>query len=127
MTEQHAAGFDPDAYFERIGYAGERAATPAALAGIIERHSAAIPFENLNPLLGLPVALDLPSVAEKLVAQGRGGYCFEHNRLLWAALEALGFAVSGLAARVVWNMPAGAVTPRRASCSCASRSARAPT
>ncbi|HEY1015468.1 MAG TPA: arylamine N-acetyltransferase [Herpetosiphonaceae bacterium] len=112
MTEQTIAGFDLDAYCERIGYAGERAATPAALAGIVARQAAAIPFENLNPLLGLPVALDLAAVAEKLVAQGRGGYCFEHNRLLWAALEALGFAVSGLAARVVWNAPEGAVTPR---------------
>ncbi len=36
----------------------------------------------------------------KLVAGRRGGYCFEQNRLFAAALEALGFAVTTLAARV---------------------------
>ena len=42
----------------------------------------------------------------------RGGYCFEHNLLFKAALDALGFRVAGLAARVVWNLPDGVTLPR---------------
>jgi N-hydroxyarylamine O-acetyltransferase len=103
---------DLDAYLRRIGFADLPAPDLSTLAAIHARHPAAIPFENLNPLLGWPVRLDLPSIEAKLVQGGRGGYCFEHNALLGAALSAIGFTVTGLAARVVWNAPEGAVTPR---------------
>jgi N-hydroxyarylamine O-acetyltransferase len=76
-------------------------------------HPAAIPFENLNPLLGTPVALDIDSLQSKLVTGGRGGWCFEQNALFRHALEALGYSVTSLAARVLWNAPAGAPTGPR--------------
>lgn len=76
------------------------------------RHAEAIPFENLNPLLRWPVRLDAPSLQRKMVRAGRGGYCFEQNLLLSHALTALGFRVTGLAARMLWNVPEGVVTPR---------------
>jgi N-hydroxyarylamine O-acetyltransferase len=106
------AGFDLDAYLERIGYSGERAPTLATLAAIQLRHTEAIAFENLNPLIGWPVLLDLESLQEKMVRGGRGGYCYEHNLLCKHALEALGFRVTGLLARVLWSAPKGAITPR---------------
>ncbi len=96
---------DLDAYFQRIGYDGERTPTLATLRAIHARHATMIPFENLSPLLRQPVRLDLSSLQDKLIHQGRGGYCFEHNLLLRAALLALGFQVRGLAARVRWNVP----------------------
>ena len=43
----------------------------------------------------------------KRAAGGRGGWCFEHNALFRHALEALGFSVTSLAARVLWNTPPG--------------------
>lgn len=43
---------------------------------------------------------------------GRGGYCFEQNLLLKSVLNNLGYRVTGLAARVLWNAPEGAITPR---------------
>jgi len=52
---------------------------------------AAIPFENLDVLLGRPVRLDLASLQAKLVDARRGGYCFEHVTLFAAVLEQLGF------------------------------------
>jgi N-hydroxyarylamine O-acetyltransferase len=58
------------------------------------------------------VKLDLPSLESKLVHAGRGGYCFEHNLLFSHVLRELGFRVAGLAARVLWNAPEGAVHPR---------------
>lgn len=113
MTEQRlTADLDLDGYFGRIGYSGGRAPTLDTLRAIVERHTASIPFENLTPLTGQPVRLDLAALQRKLVESGRGGYCFEHNLLLRAVLLALGYAVTGLAARVRWNMPAGQITAR---------------
>jgi N-hydroxyarylamine O-acetyltransferase len=105
--------FDLSAYFARIGYDGPRAPTLETLRAIQLRHAQTIPFENLNPLLGLPVKLDLDSLQQKLVRSRRGGYCFEHNTLFGEALKALGFRVTGLAGRVVWNQPYGTTTPPR--------------
>jgi N-hydroxyarylamine O-acetyltransferase len=103
---------DLDAYFERIGYDGERTPTLATLQAIHLRHASTIPFENLTPFLRQPVRLDLASLQHKLVQSGRGGYCFEQNLLLHAVLRALGFQVTGLAARVRWNVPDEVVTAR---------------
>lgn len=98
-------------YFERIGFVGSIAPTLATLELIHALHPAAIPFENLNPLLGLPVDLDLPSLEKKLLTERRGGYCFEHNLLLMAMLRELDFTVRGLAARVVWFDPSAVDRP----------------
>jgi len=103
---------DVDAYFRRIGYQGGREPTLDTLRALHARHPEAIPFENLNPLLKRPVPIDTPSLERKLVREGRGGYCYEHNLLFLAVLKALGFAASGLAARVVWNAPGGVPTGR---------------
>ncbi|MGD0130822.1 MAG: arylamine N-acetyltransferase [Bryobacteraceae bacterium] len=99
--------FDLDAYLDRIGYRGPHSATLDTLEAVHALHPAAIPFENLNPLMGWPVALDIDSLQAKMVLGGRGGWCFEHNALLRHALEALGFSVTNLAARVIWNVPPG--------------------
>jgi N-hydroxyarylamine O-acetyltransferase len=103
---------DLDAYFRRIGYAGDRSPTLATLGAIQLHHVEAIAFENLDPLLGQPVRLDPQSLETKLVRARRGGWCFEHNLLLSHVLRALGFSVAGLAARVLWNVPEATATPR---------------
>lgn len=96
--------FDLDAYLARIGYDGPREPTLAVLTDLHARQVDAIPFETMTPLLGQPVVLGLADLQAKMVAQRRGGYCFELNGLFKAALEALGFKVTGLAARVRWRM-----------------------
>ena len=101
-------GFDLDAYLERIAFEGPREPTLGVLSALHRLHPAAIPFENLDPLLGRPVSLDLGALQAKLVGARRGGYCFEQNALFRAALTALGFAVTPLIARVVWMAPPGA-------------------
>lgn len=107
------SAFDLDAYFQRIGYSGPHTASLDTLQALHILHPAAIPFENLNPLLGCPVALDVDALQAKLVNGGRGGWCFEHNILFQHALEALGFSVTSLAARVLWNAtPGGPIGPR---------------
>lgn len=106
------SAIDLEAYFKRIGYAGDRAPTLDTLQAIQLRHAETIAFENLNPLMGRPVPLDIESIQQKLVRDGRGGYCFEQNLLLKHLLAALGFQVVGLAARVLWDEPDGALRPR---------------
>src|SRR5215831_16064297 len=91
---------DLDAYFKRIGYEGARKPTLDTLTAIQLRHTETLAFENLNPLMGWPVRLDAESLQQKLVRDGRGGYCFEQNLLLKHAFDAPGFRVTGLAARV---------------------------
>ncbi|HWL63269.1 MAG TPA: arylamine N-acetyltransferase [Steroidobacteraceae bacterium] len=103
---------DMDAYFARIGHAGARAPTLDTLAAVVLRHALAIPFENIDAFLGRRISLEPAAVEEKLVRQGRGGWCFEQNLLLGEALRALGFDVTDLAGRVVWGRSADAVAPR---------------
>jgi N-hydroxyarylamine O-acetyltransferase len=100
--------FDLDAYFRRIGYGGPARPDLETLSAIHARHVAAIPFENLDPLTGRPVVLDIAAVQAKLIQRRRGGYCFEQNTLLKAALETIGFRVTGLGGRVVWMSAPGA-------------------
>ncbi|MBE9008889.1 arylamine N-acetyltransferase [Pseudanabaenaceae cyanobacterium LEGE 13415] len=101
-----------DAYFQRIDYQGDTAPTLETLKAIHLKHATTIAFENLNPLLKRPVLLDPDSLEKKLIHQRRGGYCFEQNLLLRSVLIALGFRVTNLAARVVWNLPEDTMSPR---------------
>ena len=48
----HATSIELDAYFSRIAYGGSREPTLATLHAITAAHAAAIPFENLDILLG---------------------------------------------------------------------------
>ncbi len=75
-------------------------------------HLTSIPFENLDPHQGLPVSLEVEDLERKLVTERRGGYCFEQNLLLKAALEALGAEVDMFLARMRLGAKPGVVRPR---------------
>ena len=102
---------DIEAWLRRIGYDGPRAPTLATLRGIVAAHATTIPYETIDPLLGRPPSLDVAALQRKMIAGGRGGYCFEQNTLLRAGLRALSFAVTGLQARVVRNLAIDAERP----------------
>jgi len=108
MFDAPAAAVDLDAYFKRIGYDGPRDPTMATLRAIARKHPDAIPFENLDVLLGRGVSLAPSDIDAKLIGAGRGGYCYEQNGLLKRVLQTLGFQVEGLMARVQWMVPEGA-------------------
>ncbi len=91
---------DLSAYFARLGLSEAPPRTLQGLAALHRAHASAIPFENLDIHLGKPIRIDLPSLERKLVAEKRGGYCFEQNSLFLAALESLGFRATALGARV---------------------------
>jgi N-hydroxyarylamine O-acetyltransferase len=99
--------FDLDAYLERIGLRGR-----PSIREVHRAHVSAIPFENLDPHRGMPVSLDEEALERKLVAGRRGGYCFEQNLVLKAALEALGAEVEPMLARVRRGARYGSMRPR---------------
>lgn len=70
---------------------------------LIQAHEEAFAFSSLKVLLQEEITLDLESLYKSLVLQKRGGYCFEHNKLLYEALQYLGFNVEFYLARVINN------------------------
>lgn len=99
-----------DAYLARVGL--ETAGPPdlSTLRRLHAAHAEAIPFENLDILLGCGVNLDLDRLRAKLIEARRGGYCFEQNTLFLAVLREIGFRASALEARVL--VDATGVRPR---------------
>ncbi len=69
------------------------------------RHPAIFPFTSIPVLLHSPLPLDPHSLIEKIVVAGKGGYCFEHNKLLFLALQELQLNVIPLLARIRHNCP----------------------
>lgn len=98
------------AYFRRIGLTRPTGANLHGLRQIHAAHVAAIPFENLDILLGRGITLDLGHLRAKLIDGRRGGYCFEQNTLLLTVLRDLGFDAVPMEARV--RVGATTVRPR---------------
>jgi N-hydroxyarylamine O-acetyltransferase len=103
---------DLDAYLDRIGLAGPLGPTLETLHRITAAHVETIPFENLDVLLERPIHIGAEDLERKLVAERRGGYCFEQNGLLLEVLNQLGFDVRPLSARVRYQRPRDFTPPR---------------
>lgn len=103
---------DLSAYLERIRYDGPLEPTLDTLRALQHAHLEAIPFEGLNPYLGLPVPLDIESLQDKLVRSRRGGYCHEQNILFGTVLSRLGFHVTGRSARMLMSADENVITGR---------------
>ncbi|HKO52943.1 MAG TPA: arylamine N-acetyltransferase [Polyangiaceae bacterium] len=84
----------------------------ALLSSLTAAHTQSIPFENLDVLLGRPIALEPDALLQKLVIDGRGGYCFEQNGLFLEVLRELGFQVAPISARVRLQRPREFTPPR---------------
>ncbi|MCF6386633.1 arylamine N-acetyltransferase [Mycobacterium sp. MBM] len=100
---------DTAAYLARIDHRSTVEPTLDTLHALVAGHNRSIPFENLDPLMGIPVHdLSAQALTAKLVHRRRGGYCYENNGVLGYVLEDLGYGVDRLAGRVVWMQPPGA-------------------
>jgi N-hydroxyarylamine O-acetyltransferase len=87
-------------YLSRIGIARPAAADAAALRELHRAHLMTVPFENLSIHLNEPISLVDSDLLNKIVTRRRGGFCYELNGAFALLLEALGFEVARLAARV---------------------------
>ena len=99
-------------YLQRLGFDAPPAPTLETLRQLQLRHTGVFPFENLTTLSGEPVLIDLPSIEQKVLYAGRGGYCYELNKLFLALLQELGFDARAISGRVVMGQPEGAWTAR---------------
>jgi N-hydroxyarylamine O-acetyltransferase len=87
---------DPDDRDRLLDHIGLDATPQADLDGLRAAHRAYVshvPFENLAVQLGESRPIDPPALVDRIVAGGRGGYCFEANTVLFELLESLGFEV----------------------------------
>ncbi|KQV12967.1 N-hydroxyarylamine O-acetyltransferase [Pseudomonas sp. Root329] len=110
MSEPHLSNLA--LYLQRLGFDAPPAPTLETLRQLQLRHTGAFVFENLTTLSGQPVLIDLPSIEQKVLHDGRGGYCYELNNLFLTLLQALGFDARGISGRVVMGQPEGAWTAR---------------
>ncbi|KUN05267.1 acetyltransferase [Streptomyces yokosukanensis] len=89
-----------DAYLHRIGAERPQRPTGPALRELHLRHLRTVPFENLSIHLGEEIVLEEERLLDKVVGQGRGGFCYELNGVFGALLTALGYEVELLSGRV---------------------------
>ena len=99
-------------YLQRLGYDSPPPPTLQTLQALQLRHVCTFAFESLSTLLRAAVPIDLPSIEQKVLLEGRGGYCFELNHLFLALLQELGFDARGLTGWVVMGGPPDARTGR---------------
>ena len=73
------------------------------LCDLVARHVAAYPFSSAGCQLGDDLPLDYESLYQRIIILRRGGYCFEHNGLLFEILKDLGLTPKLYLARVIHN------------------------
>ncbi|MGB3799764.1 MAG: arylamine N-acetyltransferase [Lewinella sp.] len=96
---------DVQAYLERLDLHATPTPCLETLADLQRRHMLHVAFENFSVYLGIAPELTTEALVHKVVQERRGGYCFELNTLYAALLEALGYTVKSVLARVLLRNP----------------------
>ena len=90
------------ACLKRIGYEKEVTLTRECLDDLIFSCQCHVPYDNLDVFdYGREVRLDGESLYNKIVVNGRGGYCFELNGFFFRILKGLGFDVQPCFCRIM--------------------------
>ncbi len=90
-----------DKYLNRIGAGGfDISADLTTLKRLQKLHLLHVPFENLDIHWKTPIALDIELIFQKIVENGRGGFCYELNGLFFELLLSVGFDCKRISARV---------------------------
>jgi N-hydroxyarylamine O-acetyltransferase len=87
-------------YLQRIQVNKTENLSYSFLSKLQEQHLLTVPFENLDIHLENKIVLEEDRIYEKIVACGRGGFCYELNGLFCWLLRSLGFTVSIVSTRV---------------------------
>ena len=88
-------------YFDRIGYRGACRPDTEVLFALQKAHVCSVPFENLDVQFRRTLTTSVDAAYDKIVARGRGGWCYEQNGLFGWALAEVGFDVKRVAAAVM--------------------------
>jgi len=95
----YAENFQLASYLKRIGYTGSLDRNAETLTKLMRAQLFSVAFENLDVQAGKIVSLVPEQIVDKIIGQGRGGYCYEVNGLFAMALQALGFSYKFVACR----------------------------
>ncbi|MEZ4896389.1 MAG: arylamine N-acetyltransferase [Saprospiraceae bacterium] len=79
-------------YLTRLGYSTIDKVDLMTLFALHKQHLYRIPFENLDIHNGRKIELDLSRIYQKIVQEGRGGFCFELNGLFQWLLHSAGYS-----------------------------------
>jgi N-hydroxyarylamine O-acetyltransferase len=90
-----------DAYLSRISVVRDYSFSLSreGLELLQARHLETVPFENLDIHWKRPIILDTNRFYEKIVADKRGGFCYELNGLFETQLRSMGFETRLVSAR----------------------------
>ena len=92
--------FNKGKYLQRINYSGNLETNLNTLRELQRHHLLNVPFENLDIHNGIPIELSIEKIFDKIVNKNRGGFCYELNGLFFELLNATGFDVKMVSARV---------------------------
>ena len=96
-------------YLARIRYDGPLNVDLKTLNAIHRHHLLAVPYEDLDVQLKRPLTTDVSAAYDKIVNQGRGGWCYEMNGVLGWALSEIGFDIQRVCGGVNRNERGDAV------------------
>ncbi|HTV71819.1 MAG TPA: arylamine N-acetyltransferase [Rhizobiaceae bacterium] len=91
-------------YLDRIGYSGPIEPTLDCLRAVHRQQAMAVPYEDIDVQLGVPLTIDIDAIFDKIVTRRRGGWCYELNGILGWALAEIGFDVTRVAGGVLREM-----------------------
>ncbi|AOT09903.1 arylamine N-acetyltransferase family protein [Pseudoalteromonas luteoviolacea] len=90
-------------YLAKLGLDNPKGCNLAFVEQLIKAHLARFSFSSINALQNKRLSLELDTVFTRVIEDEQGGYCFEHNKIVMIALQALGFDASPVLARVLLN------------------------
>ncbi|MFW1850964.1 arylamine N-acetyltransferase [Acinetobacter guillouiae] len=90
-------------YLTKLGVEDKYLATLENLKKLLFLHVTSIPFGNISSFLGDNVSMELSQIADKLLDQGREGYCLEQSTLTRTVLNELGYEAFNLLGRVYYQ------------------------
>ena len=94
--------YNLDEYFKKLNIEPTEPSLELVKA-LQTKHIAIFSFNNIAVLLGKTISLNIEDIFEKIVTKNLGGYCFEHNALMFEVLKSLGFNVRILVTKVLNN------------------------
>ncbi|MCK9454038.1 MAG: arylamine N-acetyltransferase [Sulfurimonas sp.] len=70
---------------------------------LIKSHISTFAFSSISVLLKKELSLDLSDILQRFIDKKAGGYCFEHNKIMYETLKSHGFEVKSIFGRVLNN------------------------
>jgi N-hydroxyarylamine O-acetyltransferase len=99
-------------YLKRIRHHGSLEPTEHVLFDLQQCSLTHIPFDNMDIHMNRAVTVDnLDSIKDKILARGRGGYCYEQNQLFHELLLRLGFDAKLIRSRAMVDLKPGQSRP----------------